>query len=109
MQTYIVGRNKKSDIHIINADKTVSGFHLELIKDTDGKYYVIDRKSTNGTFQGKQKIQQSYVDFDEDLFLGNYKTTIRKLLKMRTKTTYKTHLSDKVERNPETGEIISRE
>ncbi len=99
MKTYIVGRSKKSDIHITNADNTVSGFHLELIKDTDGKYYVIDRKSTNGTFrqQDKQKIQQSYVHFDEPLLLGSYKTTIRKLLNMRT-----------VERNPETGEIISR-
>ncbi len=106
MKTYVVGRNKKSDIHITNADNTVSGFHLELIEDTDGKYYVIDRKSTNGTFhqQAKQKIQQSYVHFDEPLFLGSYKTTIRKLLNMRTQTP----LNDKVERNPETGEIISR-
>ncbi len=102
MKTYIVGRSKKSDIHITNADDTVSSLHLELIKDTEGKYYVIDRKSTNGTFQGKQKIQQSYVDFDQDLFLGNYKTTIRQLLNMPT------HLSDKIERNPETGEIIAR-
>lgn len=104
MKTYIVGRSKKSDIHITNADNTVSGFHLELIKDTEGKYYVIDRKSTNGTFhqQAKQKIQQSYVHFDEPLFLGSYKTTIRQLLNMRT------NLNKKVERNPETGEIISR-
>jgi pSer/pThr/pTyr-binding forkhead associated (FHA) protein len=104
MKTYIVGRSNKSDIHITNADNTVSSFHLELIEDTDGKYYVIDRKSTNGTFQGKQKIQQRYVEFDEPLFLGSYKTTIRKLLNMRTQTPQ----NDKVERNPETGEIISR-
>lgn len=87
MKTYIVGRSKLSDIYIKNADSTVSGFHLELIEDTDGRYYVIDRKSTNGTFrqQCKQKIQQSYVDFDQALFLGNYKTTVRQLLKMRAK------------------------
>lgn len=104
MKTYIVGRSKLSDIYIKNADSTVSGFHLELIEDTDGRYYVIDRKSTNGTFrqQGKKKIQQSYVDFDEPLFLGNYKTTIRQLLNMRTQTpssvqyTYKIPLNDKV-------------
>jgi pSer/pThr/pTyr-binding forkhead associated (FHA) protein len=116
MKTYIVGRSKKSDIYIKNADLTVSGLHLEIIEDTDGKYYVIDRNSSNGTYyqQTKQRIQQSYVDFDEALFLGNYKTTLRQLLNMRnqtassTDTTYKTHLNDKVERNPETGEIISR-
>jgi pSer/pThr/pTyr-binding forkhead associated (FHA) protein len=104
MKTYIVGRSKLSDIYIKNADHTVSGLHLELIEDTEGKYYVIDRKSTNGTFrqQGKQKIQQSYVDIDEELYLGEYKTTIRELLNMRIKTpssvqhTYKISSNDKI-------------
>jgi pSer/pThr/pTyr-binding forkhead associated (FHA) protein len=114
MKTYITGRNKDADIVITDADRSVCGFHLELIEDTHHKYYVIDRKSANGTYRkhgGRWvSIQQSYVNLEDWLLLGKYPITVRQLLAMYNeqvpsiKDTRQKRLT--VKRDPETGEII---
>jgi pSer/pThr/pTyr-binding forkhead associated (FHA) protein len=90
IKTYLVGCNKDADIVIKNADRSVCGFHLELTEDTNGKYYVIDRKSTNGTYRkhgGRwQPIRQTYVSLDDRLLLGKYLVTVRQLLAMLSET-----------------------
>jgi predicted component of type VI protein secretion system len=116
MKTYRVGRSQRNDIMVPETEKTVSGAHLELIQDEEGRYYVVDRKSTNGTYRKQEerwmRIKQAYVSLDEPLLLGRYQTTVRQLLTMRTelptvKNQPESH-NGPVERNPETGEIISR-
>jgi predicted component of type VI protein secretion system len=84
MKTYLVGRSRKADIIIDGTNRTVSGKHLKLTEEDDGKYYILDCESTNGTYhqQGERwmQIKQSYVDIDEPLLLGRYKTNVRQLL-----------------------------
>lgn len=113
MKTYLVGRSNQADIALTNADHSVSNFHLELTKDSDGKYYIIDRNSTNGTFHQRNgrkcSIRQTYVDFDEPLILGKYQTTVRQLLsQLQTTKQPETFNGGPKERNPENGEIIFR-
>ncbi|RKZ38416.1 MAG: hypothetical protein DRQ49_14350 [Gammaproteobacteria bacterium] len=89
MKTYIIGRSQNADIVITNADQSVSAFHLELTEDSNGKYFVTDRKSANGTYRkygGRWiAIQETYVSLNEQLLLGKYQVTIRELLAMRLK------------------------
>jgi predicted component of type VI protein secretion system len=115
MRTYIIGRNKDADIVITDGDRSVCGFHLELIEDTHCKYYVIDRKSTNGTYRkhgGRWlPIQQCYVNLDDWLLLGKYPITVRQLLAKYNEQPSIKDIRQKrscltVKRDPETGEII---
>jgi pSer/pThr/pTyr-binding forkhead associated (FHA) protein len=118
MKTYLIGRSHKANIVIKDADRSVSGIHLELTVDTDGRFYIIDCKSTNGTYRKRGgrwiAIQQTYVSQDEQILLGKYLTTVRELLSMRFQklslqrepSENDTHIG--VERDPETGEIIPR-
>jgi pSer/pThr/pTyr-binding forkhead associated (FHA) protein len=118
MKTYLIGRNHKANIVIKDADRSVSGIHLEITVDTDGKFYIIDCNSTNGTYRKRGgrwiAIQQTYVSQDEQILLGKYLTTVRELLSMRSKNLslkidkYQKDTHIGVERDPETGEIIPR-
>lgn len=118
MRTFLVGRSKKADIVITDADHSVSGIHLELTEDAEGRYYIIDCNSTNGTFRKRggrwDPIKQAYIGLDDRLLLGKYPSSIRKLLAMRVEKKTATPSPQKkgiylgVERDPETGEIIPR-
>ncbi len=117
MKTYQVGRSHKNDIVIPETEKTVSGIHLEMTQDDKGNYYIVDRKSTNGTYRKHKdhwlRIQHAYVEPDEPLLLGRYEITIRQLLTRygnqpasdKSNSQPESHNSP-VERDPETGEII---
>jgi len=112
MRTFLVGRAKKADIVITDADHSVSDIHLEITQDANGHYYLVDCNSTNGTFCKRgphwEPVKEgTYVGLDELLLLGKYQTSIRKLLAMSVgkKVNPKTpHLG--VQRDPDTGEII---
>lgn len=61
--TYFIGSLAESDIYI--RDKEVSRKHLTLIFE-DGKYYVIDRGSLNGTFLDDKRLEPGKrVEFPE--------------------------------------------
>jgi len=52
----MIGRYSKNDIVFHNKD--ISRFHAYLLgKSSDSKYFIIDNKSTNGTFLNKEKIK----------------------------------------------------
>jgi len=116
MKTYQVGRSHKNDIVTPKTEKTVSGIHLELTQDDKGKYYIVDRKSTNGTYRKHKehwlRIQHAYVEADEPLLLGRYEITIRQLLTLSGSPSEPmnsqpdSHNGGSLERVPETGEII---
>ncbi len=125
MKTFSVGCSRKTDIVLIDPQHTVSRMHIELTVDREGRYYITDCNSTNGTFRqssGKKiRIQQDYVDFNEPLWLGTYSTSVSQLLQqlpaflkvssLPTTPSPKQAsfaLKGRIERNPETGEIIIR-
>lgn len=109
IETYIIGRSKQADIIINETETSVSNLHLELTIDTKRKYYITDRKSTNGSYYkygGRWiPIQQSYVNRDDRLLLGKYLTSVEQLLSMRLHKIP----SIKPTANLETGDIIATE
>ena len=113
MKTYTIGRSKKANI-TINEEKTIGRIHVELSEEANGRYYIIDCNSTNGTFHQKHgqwlRIRQTYVNLDEPLLLGRYQTTVRQLLARQIEAPLATPqpYNGSVERHPETGEIIPR-
>jgi len=125
MKTYLVGCGKQANIILQDPEQSISRLHLEITEDRDGKYYLTDCNSTNGTYRQRQgqwsRFQQDYVTLEEPLLLGRYQTTLRQLLAQRFDSLVKMRLpmttpkKDRrasflglVERNPETGEIIPR-
>lgn len=87
MRTYLVGRSNTTqpcDIELPNDATSVSRRHMELSVTDDGKYYVVHLHPRNFTKVnrggGWQTITQDYVEADEPLLLGDYQTTVRKLL-----------------------------
>jgi pSer/pThr/pTyr-binding forkhead associated (FHA) protein len=58
----IIGRSVECDYVILDPQKRVSRFHLEIIKDDD-KYYIKDLASSNGTYINGIKIpfQKTYL------------------------------------------------
>lgn len=107
IKTYIIGRSKQADIIIDQTEISVSNLHLELTIDRKGKYYITDRKSTNGSYRKNGgrwiPIQQSYVNLNDRLLLGKYLTSVEHLLSMLPQK----KPSIKAVRNPETGDIIA--
>lgn len=69
-KSLVVGSDPSCDI--VLQDDFVSKFHLEL-KQSDRGFHVIDLNSTNGTFVGGMRIQDSYVQDSQDIGLGHSK------------------------------------
>ena len=55
MKVITIGRSKDHN-NIVIEDPAVSKSHLQIIKDDNGDYYVIDLDSTNGTFVNGTRI-----------------------------------------------------
>ncbi len=95
----------------------VSGVHIELIDTEDGQYYINDL-STNGTSvkKGNQwvKINQTYVDSSTSIKLADFQAIIGDILALLPQNTTSEIVIEtpdneykrKIQRNPETGEII---
>lgn len=71
------------DIVLDDNHRTVSGFHMELLRTGRGRLYIRDH-SRNGTFifrnQRWERIDEGYVEADEYLSLGRYHTTAGELI-----------------------------
>ena len=87
MRTYLVGRSNTTqpcDIELPSHATSVSRRHMELSVTDDGRFYVVHLHPLNFTKVsrggGWQAITQDYVESDEPLLLGDYQTTVRKLL-----------------------------
>ena len=82
MKAYMIGRSPKVDIVV--SDATVSRRHAELLFTDNGRYYLNDCGSKNGTRvrqHGKwTRIKQTFVTRDQPLRLGEYETTARRLI-----------------------------
>jgi len=103
MKTYWIGRSARC--HIKLNHNGISRLHIELTIARDGRYYLTDCASRHGSFinnnQRWKRFKQTYIEADQPLKLAETQTTVAQLLKsIQTK-------SSKLQRNPETGEIMS--
>lgn len=82
MKAYMIGRSPKVDIVVSHT--TVSRRHAELLFTDNGRYYLNDCGSKNGTRVRKHgrwtRIKQTFVTRDQPLRLGEYETTARSLI-----------------------------
>lgn len=53
---YLIGRDAENDLQVDGAAQGVSAFHLE-ISEEEGRFYLADVGSTNGTYCNGKKIQ----------------------------------------------------
>lgn len=67
------GRSKKADIRI--NDQKASNLHCEFIYK-DGKFLVLDKDSTNGTFIGDERIDIQEIGLNEKVSVGDHKIII---------------------------------
>ncbi|MBF0584810.1 MAG: FHA domain-containing protein [Magnetococcales bacterium] len=111
MKTYWIGR-QTNNMDVTISHDSISSLHAELVETDDGRYYLTDCASTNGTFQRKSgqwvRIRQTYVGLTEPILLGAYETTVRDLLSRRRETgpiqKKQQGGSSRYMRNPDTGE-----
>ena len=79
---FIIGRARECDI--VLADNSVSRKHAELIFRSDGKLFLIDRKSQNGTalmLSGSpQTIRQEFVSPTDSIQFGNVHMSVKEIL-----------------------------
>ena len=64
-----IGRNVKNDIQIDNL--SVSKQHARIVKH-QGKYYVEDMKSTNGTYLNEKKITRQKITDNDVITIGKH-------------------------------------
>ena len=82
---YRIGRSPQADIRIAHNELSVSGQHAELVITQQGRFYLTDCGSTNGTFVYRsgtwQRLRQDYVQAVEPIRLGAFETSIAECLK----------------------------
>lgn len=81
-KTITVGRSDQSDVVIDH--ETISRAHLEITRTDQGRYYVIDRGSSWGTFVWRgekwEEIKQGYMAADDQIALGKKKVAMSDLI-----------------------------
>ena len=60
MQLIKIGRSDENDI-VLENDTKVSRFHAELFHDDEGRTFITDLESSNGTFVNGKKIKGTYL------------------------------------------------
>ena len=110
MADFVIGRDPGCDIVIRNP--TVSRRHAELSRTGEGAYLIVDQNSTSGTFvqgpNGWTKVTRANVRDADRIRLGAYEITIGEMLEKAGGLNAARADAGKVrvERDPETGEII---
>ena len=127
IRTYLVGRDPSCGYHI--ADESVSRQHAEVVLARDGRFFVTDRGSLNGTFvlAGREwePVRQVYVEPTARIRFGGYEMEAAQLAVLRGHGTDGSPVQghrvesasggrpgpERVEDpvfNPETGEIVDK-
>lgn len=117
MRILTIGR-KDTDIVLQDPNKDVSRLHAELTVTDDGKYYLADCGSSNGTFVRRAKsgqapvweeIKQEYVTEQDVVRFGSCEVTVRQLLGIAAPAAASAEPLSRnlvAKRHPETGAII---
>ena len=71
-ETTIAGRHPKSEIFL--DDVTVSRKHAAFVRDGDG-FLVRDLGSLNGTYVGKDRVDEARLHAGQDVQIGKYRLT----------------------------------
>jgi len=102
-----IGRSGKKS-QILLADDSVSGLHAEIVVLDDGRLYVSDCNSMNGSYILKDGqwvvFSQTYLRQGDDVRFGNYTISCDELYKMIKNENHT--MPGRYERNPNTGEVI---
>lgn len=105
MDEFTIGRDPAC--RIVIEDKSVSRWHGKIESKGDGVYLISDSSSTGGSYVrikgGWRRFVRAKVRAEDEVRLGEYVTTVSKLLKAAASTAGS---KVKVKRNPTTGEII---
>jgi hypothetical protein len=116
VKSYRIGRSARLADVVVPVD-SLSGLHAELVVTDRGRYYLSDCASTNGTFRRRngrwERLRQEWIEADEPLLLGEYRTSVRGLLGLAgggrlsdRESRPREQEGGKLMRNPETGEIL---
>jgi pSer/pThr/pTyr-binding forkhead associated (FHA) protein len=132
MKAFLLGRSKECDVVIV--DPTVSRRHAEFVVKSDNVFVLVDCGSKFGTFirrgESWQPVQSEPVRIDDRIRLGQHETTIRTIMSVVVERLRATAAGRPaappppdppsqspppapprkavIERDPETGEIITR-
>ncbi len=83
-RSYTVGRSSKADIVLGSVDSSVSGVHAELVVSTEGRYFLSDAGSSNGTFvrEGEEwsPLRQGFIEPESEVRLGNQRLVGKDLI-----------------------------
>jgi pSer/pThr/pTyr-binding forkhead associated (FHA) protein len=128
MRTYVIGRSNDGTVDIVLDHNSVSRRHAELTIADDGRFYLADLSSTNGTsvlVDGNwRELRQGYVVDGALVAFGEHHITIGQLLKLAgnngridppppstleppaNPTNPPVASPGRIRRNPTTGEVI---
>jgi hypothetical protein len=118
MATYIVRRGGRESSELIRHqnkeiyinDETVSNFHGKIVDCGGGRYEFWDTNSTNGTYiregRGWTRITTAELSESDEIRLGTFETRLHDLLYPKVSPPGRSGV--RIERNPETGEIIQK-
>ena len=81
-KTFTAGRSEQSDVVIDH--ETISRVHLEITRSNQGRFFVIDRQSSWGTYVWQdekwEKIKQGYLLETDHIALGKKKVLLGDLV-----------------------------
>ncbi len=83
MKHFTIGRaGEGTDVEF--EDDTVSAQHAELVPTADGRWFLVDRLSTNGTFRvsdsGKERLSRDYVSTSDVIEFGETRISVAELI-----------------------------
>ena len=105
LKSYRIGSGREADVRLGDADQGVSRIHAELLITADGRLFLTDCFSTNGTFlpQGNhwRPFRQGYVNSNTRVRFGTCEVCVADIVDR-----LEVDPSRAVRRNPATGEIV---
>lgn len=77
MEHIVIGRHsRKSTADIKIKDDDMSSVHLKIYQEKDGKVYIKDLESKNGTNLNKSLVRDSRLFVNDEVIVGNTKISI---------------------------------
>lgn len=105
MNTWLIGRSEGADIRL--EDETVSREHAELVQTGPQAFVLLDQGSSGGTWRLRdnvwEQVLRARVSMEDTVRLGECVSTVAELLALR-----RPQAPGRVERNPQTGEIVRK-
>ena len=86
MRHWLIGRNRAAcELVLPEGESGVSRVHAEVCLADDGRFYLTDRASTNGTRMleesGWEEVRQGFVHPDQRVRFGDFETSLAKLFR----------------------------